>query len=76
MAMRPDVKRHSVVMIVFAIAQWVIVLYGLNNNLFPLDKSGRILAFCASAFVGAWVLMASLLYMVIKGRDRSRDNEA
>lgn len=76
MAMRSDVRRHSIVIIVFAIVQWVLVLVGLNNNWYPLDKTGRILAFCGSAFLGAWLLMGALLYMVFKGRDRSQDESS
>lgn len=69
MAMRPDVKRHSLVIIVFSLVQWAIVMAGLNYNWFDLDRNGRILAFCVSALGGAWLLMAALLYMVVKGRD-------
>ena len=70
MAMRPDVKRHALVIIVFALAQWGLVTAGLNLNWFHLDRNGRILAFCVSVFGGAWLLMAAILYMVVKGRQR------
>lgn len=75
MAMRPDVKRHALVIIVFALTQWALVMAGLNLNWFHLDRNGRILAFCISVFGGAWLLMAAILYMVIKGRapDKSAD---
>lgn len=68
MAMRPDVKRHALVIIVFALAQWVLVMAALNFNWFPLDRTGRVLTFCASVFGGAWLLMCAVLYMVVKGR--------
>lgn len=73
MAMRPDVKRHSLVIIVFALAQWGLVMVALNNNWFHLDYSGRVLAFCASVFIGAWLLMCAVLYMVIKGKQHPED---
>ncbi len=75
MAMRSDVKRHSLVIIVFALVQWAIVMAALNYNWFPLDKSGRILAFCVSAFGGAWLIMCAILYMVIKGRIHTEEDE-
>ena len=68
MAMRRDVRRRALVLIIFAWAQWIFVMYALHHNLWDLDKSGRILAFCASVFGGAWMLMIGILYMVIKGR--------
>lgn len=71
MAMRPEVRRYALVMIVFGLAQWAMVMYGLHNNIWPLDKSQRILAFCASSFVAAWCLMGGLLYMAVKG---NKDN--
>ena len=68
MAMRPDVRRHTIVIVVFALVQWAIVMAALHYNWWHLDRNGRILAFCVSAFGGAWLLMCALLYMVIKGR--------
>ena len=67
MAMRPHVRRYALIAIVFGIAQWAIVMYGLHNNIWVLDRSQRILSFCASSFVGAWCLMGGLLYMAVKG---------
>ena len=69
MAMRPAVRRHALVMIVFALAQWIFVMVALHQNLWHLDKYDRILTFCASALGGAWLLILAVLYMVIKGND-------
>ncbi|GAA5019540.1 hypothetical protein GCM10023206_33750 [Acinetobacter puyangensis] len=76
MAMRRDVKRHSIVIIVFALVQWAIVMAALNFNWWHLDQNGRILTFCFSVFGGAWLLMCAILYMVIKGRDHSKEDNA
>ncbi|KAA8731709.1 hypothetical protein F4V57_12395 [Acinetobacter qingfengensis] len=75
MAMRPDVKRHSLVIIVFALAQWALVMAALHFNWWHLERNGRILAFCASVFLGAWLLMSAILYMVIKGRKPDDQNQ-
>jgi hypothetical protein len=45
MAMRPDVRRHTIVIIVFSLAQWDFMRYILNNQLFNLDTYQRILLF-------------------------------
>lgn len=71
MAMRPEVRRYALIIIVFGLVQWGFVMNGLHNNLWPLDKSERILTFCVSAFVAAWCLMGGLLYMAVKG---NKDN--
>ena len=39
MAMRPDVRRHTIGLIAFSLIQWGFVLYILNHQLFDLDKS-------------------------------------
>lgn len=75
MAMRRDVRRHALVIIAFGLIQWIIVMMGLHNNWWDLDKSGRILAFCASVFGGAWLLISGILYMVIKGNDHRGDKK-
>lgn len=67
--MRRDVRRHSLVVIVFALVQWVLVMMALHGNWWGLDQNGRILAFFFSAFGGAMLLMLAILYMVIRGRD-------
>lgn len=67
MAMRPDVRRHTIVLIAFALIQWGFVLYILNHQLFGLDKYERILLFCLSCFGGGFLIMGSLIYLVIKG---------
>lgn len=72
MAMRSDVKRRSLVLIIFALGQWAFVMYALHHNLWGLDRNGRILAFSGSVFGGAWLLMIGILYMVIKGRKEDR----
>ena len=67
MAMRRDVKRHSMVIIVFAFVQWGIVMAALHGNWWGLDKNERILTFFFSAFGGAMLAMLAVLYMVIRG---------
>lgn len=67
MAMRPDVRRHTIILITFSLIQWGFVLYILNHQLFDLDKYQRILLFCLSCFGGAFVIMGALIYLVVKG---------
>ena len=38
MAMRPDVRRHALVVIVFSLAQWFFMRYILANELFNLQQ--------------------------------------
>ena len=37
MAMRPAVLRHTIILIVFSVAQWGFMRYILNHHLFNLD---------------------------------------
>ena len=67
MAMRPDVRRHTIVIIAFALIQWGFVMYILNHQLFGLTTPQRILVFCLSCFGGAFLIFGGLIYMVIKG---------
>ncbi|ENV32094.1 hypothetical protein [Acinetobacter gerneri] len=67
MAMRPDVRRHSIIIIAFAVIQWAFVQYIINHQLFGLDTYHRILYFCLSAFGGAFLIFGALIYIVIKG---------
>ncbi|TXJ09484.1 MAG: hypothetical protein E6Q25_03150 [Acinetobacter sp.] len=71
MAMRRDVKRHSLVIIVFALVQWIIVMCALHGNWWALDQHGRILTFFFSAFGGAFLAMLAVLYMVIRGNTQT-----
>ena len=67
MAMRPEVRRRGIVLIVFAIVQWFFMRYILSNELFNLTTNDRILYFCVSSFGGALVIFVRLIYMVWKG---------
>ena len=67
MAMRPAVRRRALVLMVFAIAQWLFMLYILANGLFNIDTNQRILYFCVSSLGGALIIFVSLIYMVLKG---------
>ena len=67
MAMRPEVRRRGLVVIVFAIVQWLFMRYILANGLFNLDTSDRILYFCAGSLGGAFAIFVGLIYMVLKG---------
>jgi len=67
MAMRPDVRRHALVVIVFSLAQWFFMRYILANELFNMTTNQRILFFCVSSLVGALLIFVALIYMVLKG---------
>ncbi|MPW43618.1 hypothetical protein [Acinetobacter guerrae] len=67
MAMRPEVRRHALVIIVFSLAQWLFMRYILSHELFNLNTNQRILFFCISSLVGALLIFVALIYMVIKG---------
>ena len=67
MAMRPAVRRRALVLMVFAIAQWLFMRYILANGLFNIDTNQRILYFCVSSLGGALLIFVSLIYMVLKG---------
>ena len=67
MAMRPEVRRRGLVVIVFAVVQWLFMRYILANGLFNLDTSDRILYFCVSSLGGAFAIFVGLIYMVLKG---------
>ena len=67
MAMRPDVRRHALVVIGLSLAQWLFMRYILANELFNLDTNQRILFFCVSSLAGALLIFVALIYMVLKG---------
>lgn len=67
MAMRPDVRRHTIVIVVFAIVQWAFMRYILNEQLFNLTTNQRILYFSMSSFVAGFAVIAAFIYMVLKG---------
>lgn len=73
MAMRPDVRRHAVVLIVFSLAQWFLMRYILANELFNITTNQRILYFCVSSLAGALLIFVALIYMVLKG---NTDNQS
>jgi len=58
MAMRPEVRRRGIVLI---------VRYILDNQLFNLTTYDRIVFFCVSSLAGAFVIFVGLIYMVLKG---------
>ena len=67
MAMRPDVRRHTIIIVVFAIVQWCFMRYILNEELFNLTTYQRILYFSTSSFIAGFGTIAAFIYMVIKG---------
>jgi hypothetical protein len=67
MAMRPAVRNKGIMLIVFSVVQWMFMRYILANNLFQLDTNDRIVYFCLSSIIGALVIFAGLIYMVLKG---------
>ncbi|TCB79898.1 hypothetical protein [Acinetobacter sp. ANC 4173] len=74
MAMRPEVRRRGLVVIVFAVVQWLFMRYILANGLFNLDTSDRILYFCVSSLGGAFAIFVGLIYMVLKGNPDKENN--
>lgn len=71
MAMRSDVRRQAIVIMVFAIVQWGFMRYILWQQLFNLTTNQRILFFCVSSLLGALLIFVSLIYMVLKGNQDS-----
>lgn len=67
MAMRPDVRRHTIILIAFAIIQWGFMRYIVDQQLFNLTTYQRILFFCVSSFGGAFIIFGAFIYMVLKG---------
>ena len=73
MAMRPDVRRHTIVIIVFSLAQWFLMRYILANELFNITTNQRILYSCISSLAGALLIFIALIYMVLKGNADTQD---
>ena len=74
MAMRPEVRRRAIVLIVFSVVQWLFMRYILANELFNLTTYNRIVLFCVSSLAGALLIFVGLIYMVLKGNaDRTED---
>ena len=73
MAMRPDVRRHTIVIIVFSLAQWFLMRYILANELLNITTNQRILYFCISSLAGALLIFDALIYMVLKGNADNAD---
>ena len=67
MAMRPAVRNKAIMLIIFSVVQWMFMRYILANNLFQLDTNERILYFCLSSIIGAFVIFVAMIYMVLKG---------
>ncbi|MFT4020750.1 MAG: hypothetical protein QM666_04440 [Acinetobacter sp.] len=67
MAMRPEVRRRALVVIVFSIAQWGIMNYIIHNELLNMETTQRILYFCISSLAAALLIFVALIYMVLKG---------
>lgn len=67
MAMRPEVRRRAIVLIIFSIVQWLFMRYILANELFNLTTYNRIVLFCVSSLAGALLIFVGLIYMVLKG---------
>lgn len=67
MAMRPEVRRRAIILIVFSVVQWLFMRYILANELFNLTTYNRIVLFCVSSLAGALLIFVGLLYMVLKG---------
>lgn len=76
MAMRPEVRRRGLVIIITAIIQWFFVRYYLlEDPNMDFTKYQRILIFCVSSLAGGFVLFSTIVYMFVFGRDRSQDKD-
>ena len=73
MAMRPEVRRRSLVIIVFSVVQWGFMRYILAEQLFNLTTNQRIVFFCMSSLIGALLIFVSLIYMVLEGNKETSD---
>lgn len=67
MAMRPEVRRRSLIVIGFSLIQWGLMNYILHNEMFNITTYQRILYFCVSSLSAALLIFCSLIYMVLKG---------
>ena len=67
MAMRPNVLRHTIIIIVFSVVQWGFMRYILSHQLFNLDTYQRILYFSMSSFIAGFFIISALIYLVLKG---------
>ncbi len=66
MAMRPEVRRRGIVLIVFAIVQLFFRGYILVDELLSLTSYDLSVLFCVSSLANAWVIFVGLIYMVLK----------
>jgi len=73
MAMRPDVRRHTIVIIVFSLAQWFLMRYILATGSFNFPTTQRILYSCEITLAGALLIFVALIYMVLKGNANQKD---
>lgn len=74
MAMRPEVRRRGLVIIITAIVQWFFIRYYLlEDPTFEFTKYQRVLMFSVSSLAGGFVLFCTIVYMFVFGRDRSQD---
>lgn len=67
MAMRPNVLRYTIIIIVFSVVQWGFMRYILSHQLFNLDTYQRILYFSMSSFIAGFFIISALIYLVLKG---------
>lgn len=73
MAMRPEVRRNTIVIIICCLAQWFFMRYVLAHELFNMTTYQRILYFCVSSLAGALLIFVALIYMVLKGNADTQD---
>lgn len=76
MAMRPEVRRRGLVIIITAIIQWFFIRYYLlEDSTFEFTKYQRVLMFSVSSLAGGFALFSAIIYMALFGRDRSQDSD-
>ena len=67
MAMRPEVRRRAIVLIIFAVVQWLFMRHIVDNQLFNLTTYDRIVFFSLSSIGGDFVIFVGLIYMGLRG---------
>lgn len=73
MAMRPHVKRNSLLIVAFAITQCVIIQTSVHQHWFDLSYSARVACFTISGIVCATLLFFAALYAAVLGNSEKYD---
>lgn len=74
MAMRPHVKRNSLLLAAFAILQCVLIQTSVHQQWFDLTYSQRVACFTLSGILCATLLFFAALYAAVKGNPEKYDS--